>query len=505
MNPAQPINIVWFKRDLRCQDHAPLAAASQASGLTLPLYIFEPEYWLLPDTSTRHWHFIYDCLLDLDLSLQHLGGRLFFMKGDIVEMMASIRARGYTITIWSHQETGNAWTYARDLRLKSWTLKNNITWHQFPTHAIVRGLKVSDDWHVIRKERLAQPVVVAPFRLSVPTELEGAELISKNPAPFKNLIVGKVQKGGRLAANRLLNEFINTRCEYYLQSISKPEAASWHCSRLSPHITYGTLSVREILQAILQVCIKLSQIPSERNKRKLFNLNGFITRLVWHCHFIQKLESEPSIELYSPHPAFENMREPYFREDFLNAWCQGKTGYPFIDACMRALISTGWINFRMRAMLVSFASYDLWLDWRRTAPYLATLFTDYEPGIHYPQFHMQSGITGINTIRIYNPIKQSYEQDPQGSFIKKYVPELRHVTAEWIHEPWTMATPPNDYPAPIVEHEIVIRWAKQQLAEKRKEAGFKVAAKKNINKLSQRAKKKKALLQNNSRQIELDL
>ena len=111
------------------------------------------------------------------------------------------------------------------------------------------------------------------------------------------------------------------------------------------------------------------------------------------------------------------------------------TGYPLIDASMRCLRSTGYINFRMRAMLVSFASYDLWLDWRRTSRFLASMFVDYEPGIHYSQFQMQSGVTGINAVRVYNPTKQQQDQDPHGVFVKQWIPNLRSVSDTWIHSP----------------------------------------------------------------------
>lgn len=127
-----------------------------------------------------------------------------------------------------------------------------------------------------------------------------------------------------------------------------------------------------------------------------------------------------------------------FCQEYYNAWSQGHTGFPFVDACMRCLIQTGWLNFRMRAMLVSFATYNLWMDWKKIAGHLARVFLDYEPGIHYPQLQMQAGTTGINAMRVYNVTKQGRDQDPNGVFIRKYVSELGNVPNEYIHEPWKM-------------------------------------------------------------------
>jgi deoxyribodipyrimidine photo-lyase len=217
----------------------------------------------------------------------------------------------------------------------------------------------------------------------------------------------------------------------------------------------------------------------------LAGLKSFESRLHWHCHFIQKLESEPDIEFRPVNRLYEGLRETDFSAVRHAAWCCGETGYPLIDACMRSLHATGWINFRMRAMLIAFSSYQLWNHWREPALHLARLFTDYEPGIHYPQVQMQSGVTGINTLRIYNPVKQQTDHDPKGIFVRRWLPELARVPLEILAEPWRMTADEQmqagcvigrDYPEPVVEHLAAARaardavWAVRRLQEAGAEA-----------------------------------
>jgi deoxyribodipyrimidine photo-lyase len=206
---------------------------------------------------------------------------------------------------------------------------------------------------------------------------------------------------------------------------------------------------------------------------------------------MQKLEDEPRIEFTNFVRAYDGLREeftagPEGRRRF-EAWKEGLTGYPMVDACIRCVKATGWLNFRMRAMLASFSAYHLWLHWREPAVWLGSHFLDFEAGIHFSQFQMQSGTSGINTVRIYSPAKQALEQDPEGEFIRRWVPELRDVPVSWLSKPEQMPEEiqsrcgcviGRDYPAPIVEHATAVKEARDRIAAVRRKTETRTEAKK---------------------------
>ncbi len=479
--------IVWFKRDLRLKDHAPFAEAA-ARGPVLALYVIEPDLWTQPDSSSRHWQFIRESLLDLAQSLKKHGGELCIRSGEITRVFETIRVSLGPFELHSHEETGNAWSYARDVRLAGWCRTRGIEWHEYPSNGVIRRLGDRDRWAAKRNARMQKALVTLPNTISfAPLDPRiHSEPLPEVSDPRFGPSTPRVQRGGRSEALKVLDSFLSDRSERYMTTISKPGVSARHCSRLSAHIAYGTLSVREIEKALEKRIDHLEGIGDPSSLRWARQLQAFGSRLAWRCHFVQKLEQQPTIETHCMHPAFEGMRENDFRQDWFEAWCEGRTGYPLVDACMRSLHANGWITFRMRAMLVAFASYHLWLDWRRTAAFMARLFTDYEPGIHYSQFQMQSGVTGINATRIYNPVKQSYDHDPEGRFIRRYLPELKDVPEEFIHEPWLMSSPPTNYPPPIVDHEAAARLAKQRMTAYRRGEDFREQAAEVFRKLGSR-------------------
>ena len=459
------IDLVWFKRDLRVRDHVPLLSAALSGRPVICLFILEPEKFDIEDTDPIHIHWELDCAIRLSENLKKTGADLHFKIGNAIEVFEKINDNYKIERILSHEETGNYWSYNRDKKILKWCELNNISWIEYPNNGVVRRLGDRDGWKKERDARMRSPLSDPPiFKETIPYKEKIPDMadIGLNP----RILVNRPEPGENAAIEKL-QKFLQEDGINYSWAISSPTLSVKYGSGLSPYFTVGALSMRRAVQKTTSRInyIRKNKSQLEGHAEWIKSLNSFRTRLAWRCHFIQKLEMEPDLDLKAQNPIIESNMNRILDPEKFNRWKEGATGWPFFDACMRQLTSTGWINFRMRAMMMSAASYNLWLPWRDTGRFLARQFLDYEPGIHWSQVGMQSGTTGINTIRAYSMTKQGKDQDSDGDYIRKWIPELSMVPTKFIHEPWLMPESLQnsiicrigiEYPEPIVD-ELITR------------------------------------------------
>lgn len=468
-NFACLMNIVWFKRDLRLRDHAPLCEALAGEERVLLVYIFEPSVQAYPDWSWRHAQFQYFSIQAMNKDLEKYSAKVHIFFGEARDIFAHLHTEFGLKGVYSHQETGNKLTYDRDIALASFFKAEGITWHETPAQGVQRGRQDRQGWSEAWERDMQAPLQnpdlgkLQPLEFEVPVDFWATY---KHQKKFKEY-PKQFQPAGEEKAWQCLKTFANKRIPNYLKHLSEAEASRHFCSRLSPYLAWGNISTRQVYQ--------YCQNKSEKTASKR-NVEAFLARLRWRSHFIQKFEMEERYEFEHLNKGYATLEQP-LNLAYLDAWKQGKTGFPIVDASMRCVIATGYLNFRMRAMLVSFLTHVLWQPWQSGVHHLAKYFLDYETGIHYCQFQMQAGVLGTNTIRIYNPVKQSQEQDEKGTFIRQWLPELAHLPTALLHKPWEMTAMEQEmyhcrlgieYPLPIVELKPAMQKASQILWSFRK-------------------------------------
>ena len=339
------------------------------------VFLYEPEVVGQPEWDSSHTEFQRECLVDLEPALTRRGIRLVTRRGEAVAMLEQLRIEtGFGLLV-AHEETGTGVTYARDRRVRRWAREAGVEFVELPQTGVVRRLASRNGWNRIWESRMESPQAVVPRStgrggLETIQRLATAGILGCRdlglPAETKDR-----QPGGERAEEEVLDDFLTRRGRHYSGGISSPLSAVSSCSRLSPVLAFGAISMRRVWQASearrLEVASPLSATaqPRERADHRAWqrSLKAVQSRLHWHCHFMQKLEDEPDIEVHAMLRAAEGLREHDAFPERLAAWKAGRTGYPLVDACMRSLLATGWLTFRMRALLVSFASYSLWLHW----------------------------------------------------------------------------------------------------------------------------------------------
>lgn len=346
------INVVWFKRDLRFADHAPLELALELPEPTLMVYLIEPKLLRNPHYRGRHWQFISQSLEDLQRTAQALGHRIEVLEGDAVEVFDEVHLRLGITRLLSYEETGLDITFQRDQDVSRFCQTSGIEWREFQTNGVERGRRDrkgwNRSWHQFMTSEVHEVKLASLKSISSgeSEQLDGLRS-SKHLQWIKHS--SDMQTGGPVQAEQVLTSFLTDRGWGYQKFISKPEQSRRHCSRLSPYLAWGNLSMRQAYQALMQ---------QEKKQGWGRAMSAFESRLHWHCHFIQKFEMECRME-------FEDINRGYAAQprghdaDLVTAWKDGMTGYPLIDATMRALKATGYANFRSRAMLVSFLTHHL--------------------------------------------------------------------------------------------------------------------------------------------------
>ena len=439
----RPVAVWWVKRDARLADNACLAEADSYGLDILPFFCFEPLLLVADDTSDKHVQAQWQAIKGLRNSLRQYGADLIIAHGEVIDKLSKLFAIIPFTHLFSHEEVGNAITYQRDKKVASWCRERGIVYREFSQSSVKRGGVDRDKLQDLWESRIVKPLPLKVPAIRQSPEIQQLAASTAFPnlrafAPNRNW-----QSVSEADALLTLYDFLNNRGLWYRGGISSPNTAFTAGSRLSVHLAWGTLSVRQVWHGVQR---RLSELdPNDpKTSRWKSGLAAFLSRLHWRDHFTQRLESEPGLEFHALHPAYRD--PPYENDEILYAaWREGRTGYPLVDAVMRCLSTTGFVNFRMRAMVVSFACHNLNLDWRLIHPHLARVFRDYDPGIHLNQLQMQAGVVGLNTIRVYNPNKQLADWDPDCRFVKKWVPELGGLSPDKIQQ----GECAGGYPAPV--------------------------------------------------------
>ncbi|WP_432062921.1 cryptochrome/photolyase family protein [Streptomyces sp. S1] len=439
------VSVVLFTSDLRVHDHPPLRAAVDAADEVVPLFVRDPAVDRAGFAAPNRLAFLADCLADLDAGLRRRGGRLVVRTGDTVAEVCGTVRRSEADEV--HMAAGySAFARAREERLRQALEEDGrrLYVHDAVTTAVPPGdvtPQASDHFAVFTPyfrrwsgEPLRSPLA-APRAVRVPDGLRSDEL------PARSSVTGVSEglaKGGEEAGRRRLGAWLSRHADAY--GTGHDDLAGDTTSRLSPYLHFGAVSVTEAVH--------------RARARGGPGAEAFVRQLCWRDFHQQMLAARPAAAVEDYRPRHDRWRRGAEAEADLRAWREGRTGYPVVDAALRQLAHEGWMHNRGRLLTASFLTKTLYLDWREGARHFLSLLVDGDVAENQLNWQWVAG-TGADTRpnKVLNPVLQGRRYDPDGAYVRRWVPELAALSGASVHEPWKRKDRDRvagDYPEPLV-------------------------------------------------------
>ena len=450
--------IVWFRRDLRIADHAPIYRAALRGGV-IPLFIFDRSLLHHPETAAARVAFLLAALSALDQELRDRGGRLIIRFGDPVEVLPALIRETQAEGIYAYLDFERIYGRVRDARLNQALADQGLKIRWFEPAGTTADLIPYPDYRALWYSQMESGVLPTPSRIDIPDGVVGEPMPTL--AELGHLPDLKpIPPASIHDARQLLQDFLAEKSDRYYWQLSYPSAEA--TTGLSPHIKFGVISVRECY-------VTAKAFDPKENWKIARSQQQLIARMRWGSGFAQRFRYMPQLEVRSLYSVFDQDGWS-FDEELYQAWQEGYTGFPIVDAAARCLQATGgWLalNFRTRALYSSFLSNLLGMDWRYGALHFMRHLIDGDCPIDHYQWAMQAGVTHCidkTWTRIYNPEQTAVDRcDPDGLFIKRWLPELEQVPANQLGAPPKL----NGYPAPILDYKKARQRRVKQLEQQR--------------------------------------
>jgi deoxyribodipyrimidine photo-lyase len=455
--------LVLFRRNLRLDDNRPLDAALRAAGTVVPVFVLDDHY-LTEDFSPPRLAFLAESLRELAGALDARGSRLVVRRGPVGAALASLAGETGADAVFTHTDHE---PHGRELLASARvTLQDvGVTLHAVEDLLLVppdalfteagKPFTVYTPFSRRWLERDKDAPVPEPPRIPTPNAVTSSSFPSiplDRPRGLREAGPPHNPRGGSAEARRVWNAFLGSALARYGEERDRPDLPG--TSRLSPHLRFGTIGIRRILREAKEAW--KSAAPAGRK-----SVETFIKELAWREFYAGILFHHPRVLTQNFRSDFDSFpwRAGEEADRLFAAWAAGRTGYPIVDAGMRQLLAEGWMHNRVRMVVASFLTKDLLLDWRQGEAFFRRHLADGDPASNSGgwQWAAGSGTDAQPFFRIFNPVLQGRKFDPDAAYVKKWIPELSNgsgaVTCPAdLHAPWTLATPPPDYPAPVVDH-----------------------------------------------------